>query len=111
MPCKANASCTIDAGPIAKYLGETAGAQVVELRAMAEKVGGEDRTLVELKAVDAAYPLVGSVDLEPGLPLARVIAGRGTAVEPALASRLALKVGFTISEMLCPLGPMLIIPP
>lgn len=70
---------------------------VAELRAMAEKLGGDDRTLVELKAVDAAYPLVGTLAFEPDIALAQVIAGRGAAVEPTLAARLGLAVGDTLS--------------
>ncbi len=70
---------------------------VAELRAMAEKAGGDDRTLVELKAVDAAYPLVGTLAFEPGITLAQAIAGRGAAVEPTLAARLGLAVGDTLS--------------
>ena len=70
---------------------------VAELRAMAEKLGGDDRTLVELKAVDTAYPLVGALAFEPDVTLAQAIAGRGSAVEPALAARLGLAVGDTLS--------------
>ncbi|MSP48042.1 MAG: FtsX-like permease family protein [Alphaproteobacteria bacterium] len=71
--------------------------QVAELRAMAVKAGGEDRTLIELKAVDSAYPLVGSLALAPDRPLAQAIADRGAMVESALAARLGLAVGDTLS--------------
>ena len=66
---------------------------VIELRAMAEKPGGDDRTLVELKSVDAAYPLVGAIGTKPSLPLAQAIAGRGAVIEPTLAARLNVGVG------------------
>src|SRR5215468_1969129 len=46
------------------------------LRAMART--GEGRaTLVELKSVDAAYPLYGSVGTDPAAPLADLLARRG----------------------------------
>lgn len=71
--------------------------QVAELRAMAVKTGGEDRTLVELKAVDGLYPLVGSLSFEPEQALTQVLAGRGAAIEPTLAARLDIKVGDTLA--------------
>ncbi len=50
------------AGFISRYgtLGE-----VATMRAMARVPGGGDTTLVELKAVDGAYPLYGAVVTEP----------------------------------------------
>jgi putative ABC transport system permease protein len=56
----------------------------------------EGRTaLVELKAVDAAYPLYGGVELAPQQPLADMLAQRdgafGAAADPALLARLDLK--------------------
>ncbi len=51
--------------------------------------------LVEVKAVDAAYPLYGEVALEPPQPLAQALAQRdgafGAAADPALLARLDLK--------------------
>jgi putative ABC transport system permease protein len=69
---------------------------VAELRAMAEKPGG-DRTLVEMKAVDALYPLVGTLELAPALSLDATISGRGAAIEQALATRLGAGVGDTLN--------------
>ncbi|HEY0441747.1 MAG TPA: FtsX-like permease family protein, partial [Xanthobacteraceae bacterium] len=57
--------------------------------------------LVELKAVDAAYPLFGTLGLEPGMPLAAVLAERdgvfGAAADPALLARLSLPLGARVS--------------
>ncbi|MGA1288452.1 MAG: ABC transporter permease [Rubrivivax sp.] len=53
--------------------------------------------LVELQAIDARYPLVGELRLEPPGPAARrleEVAGRwGIAVDPVLAQRMGLAVG------------------
>jgi putative ABC transport system permease protein len=71
------------------------------MRAMARTADGR-RTLVELKAVDDAYPLYGAVTLRPDVPLQRAIAPRpgafGAAVDPTLLARLDLAPGarFTI---------------
>src|SRR5215813_9266090 len=68
-----------------------------EMRAMSRPAVGDERALVELKAVDAAYPLYGSVALQPAMPLADALAQRdgrwGAAVDPNLLERLGLKVG------------------
>ena len=71
--------------------------QVAELRAMAVKTGGDDRVLVELKSVDAEYPLAGTLGFEPDQALAQVLVGRGAAIEPTLAARLDLKVGDSLA--------------
>ena len=56
-----------------------------------------ERALVELKAVDGAYPLFGSVILDPPGDLAAALGERdgvyGAAVDPALLARLDLKAG------------------
>jgi len=69
-------------------------------RGMARSSDGE-LTLVELKAVDDAYPMFGTLVTDPNLPLPDVLAERdgafGAAVDPALATRLNLKVGDRIS--------------
>ena len=74
--------------------------ETISMRAMAYAIknGREDeRQLIELKAVDGAYPLYGSVGLWPGMPLARALACNasmcGTAVEQTLLDRLHLPVG------------------
>lgn len=69
---------------------------VVEMRAMA-RGQVQDPTLVELKAVDQAYPLHGTVKLVPNISLQSAMAEQqgffGTAVDPLLLSRLGLRLG------------------
>jgi putative ABC transport system permease protein len=69
------------------------------MRAMARAPDGRT-ALVEVKAVDAGYPLYGSVALDPQQPLAQALAYRdgafGAAVDPALLARLDLKPGARI---------------
>ncbi|MDQ1080022.1 ABC transporter permease [Pseudoroseomonas cervicalis] len=64
--------------------------EVVEMRAMAIAPNGE-RTLVELKAVDAAYPLQGALVLDPPAPDG--LQPGEVALEPLVAERLGLAVG------------------
>lgn len=69
-------------------------------RAMARTAEGHS-TLVEVKAVDNAYPLYGTVTTDPAMPLS-VLFGRndnvfGAAVDPALLTRLDLKIGDRIT--------------
>lgn len=72
---------------------------VAVMRAMAARADApQRRALIELKAVDDAYPLLGRVALRPASNLQTLLArgpgGRfGTAVEHALLARLGLKVG------------------
>jgi putative ABC transport system permease protein len=70
---------------------------VDSLRAMARKADGSDRMLVEMKAVDDAYPLLGQAVLAPGMPLDRALARRdgvwGAVVDPQVLDRLGLKLG------------------
>jgi putative ABC transport system permease protein len=64
------------------------------MRAMARTDDGRS-ALVEMKAVDAAYPLFGTVALAPSQPLSAALAARdgvfGAAADPALLARLDLK--------------------
>ena len=70
------------------------------MRAMARAPDGR-AALVEVKAVDAAYPLYGAVVLEPRQPLAEALAQRdgafGAAADPVLLARLDLKPGGRIA--------------
>ena len=81
------------------YLRRSAPAisETVDMRAMARPERSEARSLVELKAVDGAYPLVGAVVLEPAMPLHRALARRGdawgAAVDANLLGRLGLGIG------------------
>ncbi len=61
---------------------------ITMLRSLLVAPSGE-RLLVEVKAVDAAYPLVGALALEPALALADGM----LAVEPIVAERLGLALG------------------
>lgn len=70
-----------------------------ELRPLAH--GGGSSTLVEMKAVDAVYPLYGDVVLEPSMPLAEALAERdgirGAVVAEELLEALGLELGDRIS--------------
>jgi putative ABC transport system permease protein len=70
------------------------------LRGMTHTEDNEKSTLVEVKAVDAAYPMVGKVEFAPpadGAPLAPVLDTKnglwGVAVDQAVLDRLGVKVG------------------
>jgi putative ABC transport system permease protein len=70
------------------------------LRAMA-RTGDGRLALVELKAVDGAYPMLGELTLDPKLPMGELLAERqdplgaafGAAVDSTLLARLDLKLG------------------
>ena len=66
---------------------------VVTMRSMAHLEDGSSRSLVELKAVDGAYPLVDRVRLEGGMTLADAVAGGGAVAEKGLLDRLGLGIG------------------
>ncbi|MGB3867594.1 MAG: FtsX-like permease family protein, partial [Xanthobacteraceae bacterium] len=73
------------------------------LRAMVRAPDGQ-LALTEMKAVDAAYPMLGSLTVEPPMAAADLLANRdgafGAAVDPVLLARLGLKAGdrITIGE-------------
>ena len=73
--------------------------EVVQMRSMLVAASGE-RQLVELKAVDAVYPLVGEVRLDPPVPLRDALAERdgrlGLVAQPLVLERLGLKPGDTV---------------
>lgn len=75
--------------------------EVIEVRAMARRTDGGNQRLVELKAVDAAYPLVGEYEVRDGGKLADAIAKAGTThgvvVAPELLEKLELSVGDSIA--------------
>jgi putative ABC transport system permease protein len=54
-----------------------------------------DRQLIELKAVDGAYPLVGAAVLDPAMPLADALKG-GLVADPLVLERLKLHPGDTV---------------
>ncbi|MFQ5623515.1 MAG: ABC transporter permease, partial [Paracoccaceae bacterium] len=73
--------------------------EVADFRSMAvaERDGERRRVLVQAKAVDAAYPIYGSVATQPEMPLDEALAVRGGVpgliAERALVARLGLKPG------------------
>jgi putative ABC transport system permease protein len=94
----------------AAHLRATAAAYsaIIEMRAMArpdrdgaeiEQSGFDDgrSAMVELKAVDGNYPLIGQIELTPVVPLHHLLANRdgawGAVADPVLLSRLGLQPG------------------
>lgn len=71
---------------------EHASARVTELAAMASAPGGASR-LVELKAVDPAYPFYGELRIEPSGLTSADLGEHGLFVAPELALALDLQVG------------------
>ena len=74
-----------------------ARSDIVQMRAMLGRAETQSqpaaRKLVELKAVDSAYPLVGEVSLSPEIGLANALADKGAIAAPALLAALDLKIG------------------
>src|SRR3954451_22697204 len=74
--------------------GRGALSTIATMRSMARTDDGRS-ALVEMKAVDAAYPLFGTVSLAPAQPLAPALAARdgvfGAVADAALLARLDLK--------------------
>jgi len=74
---------------------------VIEMRSMLVAPplasGGSERQLIELKAVDGNWPLVGAASFEPAMTVEdalKPVNGRyGIAVEPIVRDRLELKIG------------------
>lgn len=70
--------------------------EVADFRSLAVIPEGA-RELTQVKAVDTAYPLVGSVELLPEMPLAAALAGRdglpGAVMHALLIQRLDLEIG------------------
>jgi len=68
--------------------------ETATMRTMARRPDGSESALAEVKAVDAAYPLIGNVEIEGGASLADAIGhGRDAAVEPILLERLGVRIG------------------
>src|SRR4051812_17042980 len=70
------------------------------LRGMARTEGGK-LALVELKAVDNTYPMLGEVTLDPKMPVPDLLGRRdgayGAAADATLLARLDLKLGDRVS--------------
>lgn len=73
--------------------------EIVDFRSMVvvDRDGGPERGLTQVKGVDAAYPLKGSVGLEPEMSLADALAGSnglpGIVAQRVLIDRLGLNLG------------------
>jgi len=81
-----------------KSYGEVSTAAT--MRAMARNAAG-NAALVEIKAIDANYPLFGKVDLDPAGSLNDALAERngafGAVADPTLMTRLDLKPGMRVT--------------
>ncbi|MCB6179588.1 FtsX-like permease family protein [Rhodobacter sp. Har01] len=75
----------------------TAQSEIVDFRSMA--LTETDQALTQVKAVDAAYPLTGTIPLDPAIPLAEALATEnglpGAVMDPVLIERLSLTPGDT----------------
>jgi putative ABC transport system permease protein len=73
--------------------------EIASLRATA-RASNDDAATVEVKAVDAAYPLTGAVVVEPAQPVADALkqanGAFGALADAALIERLQLKIGDTL---------------
>lgn len=70
--------------------------EVVEFRSMAATMDGADSALTQVKAVDDAWPLLGTAQLDPPVGMAALAAQDGVPgafLDPVLADRLGLKPG------------------
>ena len=74
--------------------------EIATTRAMARTENGNRRSLIELKAIDAAYPLYGTAVVLPAQALTNALARRdgsyGAAVDPVILGRLGLAIGDSI---------------
>ncbi len=65
---------------------------VVRMRSLLVAPDGE-RELIELQAVDDAYPLAGTTGLAPAMPIRQALAGGGVVAEPIVLERLRIHPG------------------
>jgi len=70
--------------------------ETATMRTMARRSDGSDQALAELKAVDSAYPMAGTIEVEGGMDFAAAVAGNGAVVDPMLLERLGIKTGESI---------------
>ena len=86
--------------------------EIVDFRSMA--VAGDARVLTQVKAVDTAYPLLGSVLLQGDVPLATAFAGAGdlpgAVMDGVLADQMGLAIGdkFSLGNQQFTLGARLL---
>lgn len=81
-------------GALTAHLRGATLSQTLDLRAMARH--GDAAALVELKAVDALYPLYGAVHIRPAQSIREALDSGGALIDPTLASRLHVGVGDTL---------------
>lgn len=72
--------------------------ETVDFRSMVvvDRDGTLERGLTQVRGVDSAYPLYGTVELDPPMPLTEALATTdlpGAVMDPVLIDRLALQVG------------------
>lgn len=72
----------------------TTTSEIADFRSMIT-VGSEqpERALTQVKAVDSNYPLVGTVELTPDIPLASALENNGAVMQRVLMDRLGLAIG------------------
>ncbi len=84
----------IDAGERAQIARLGQISETATMRSMARPLSGDDQALVEIKAVDQAYPLLGEVRLVGGGTFEQAVRAEGGAVvAQSLLDRLGLNVG------------------
>jgi putative ABC transport system permease protein len=79
--------------------GASASTRSIETTAMARPAAGtsEATTMIELRAVEPAFPFYGAMELGEGAPYDhRLLRGHGALVRPELLTRLGVKVGDSI---------------
>ncbi|MEN8831608.1 MAG: drug:proton antiporter, partial [Pacificibacter sp.] len=73
--------------------------EVTDFRSMVTR--DDERALTQVKSVDDAYPLIGSVSLTPDMPLSQALDGQGgvagAVLDPMLIERLGLSLGDDIT--------------
>lgn len=71
--------------------------EITDFRSMVvvTRDGEPERGLTQVKSVDDAYPLMGTLELDPPIPLDQALAGDGAVMAPVLADRLGLTPGDT----------------
>jgi putative ABC transport system permease protein len=84
------------AGPAEMDFFKSQGAvsEIASMRAMTRATNGS-ATLVELKAVDNAYPLTGQIQIEPNVPLSKALLRVGNRYGAVAEQTLLLRLGIT----------------
>ncbi len=68
--------------------------ETASMRSMARTLDGNEQALIELKGIDASYPMAGAVELSGGATLDTAVRGGDfAAADPVLLERLGLKTG------------------